>query len=116
MKINVRFGKTTKETYYNRMVLDVIKDYAAKNNDITLDELIKAFPFEPFGQFKTIKIYDENNKEDRGRIRYFIKENELIILKDGTKLAVCSQWDKKVVEEFIEYVNKQYKYDIEILK
>lgn len=105
-------GKCYKKS---RLVLAVINKYVKDNPNISAEELEQAFPSSEFklSTFKCV-IKDENipAKHRKPVKRYFIDEDE-IELKDGTMMAVCTQWGKENIGLFIEYVEK-YGYVIKL--
>ena len=99
----------------NRLVLAVVKYFVQLQPNITAEELKNAFPSYKFklrSTFNCVEYLDaipEWQKE--GVKRYFIKNDEVITLKDGTKMAVCTQWGPNI-KYFIAYV-KKYGFEIE---
>lgn len=80
-----------------RFVLELIKYYVTQNANITFEELEKQFPpdlhTKALGVIKTLSNVKERiiHQPDLKK-RYFLKENEIITLSDGTKVVVNSQW------------------------
>jgi hypothetical protein len=86
-----------------RLVLDVIKQYIATNQDTTYAELEKIFPKNCQGSrgvFSTTEIANEKYSTS-GRKRHFLEPQELIKLSDCT-IAVSSQWGIKNIGKFIK--------------
>ena len=103
-------GKDYKKS---KLVLAVIKKYVSDHPDINAEELDAAFPRFEFklGSFSCVKKFDEIPPNYLHPVkRYFIDEDQLIVLADGTKMAVCTQWGANIAY-FIEFV-KRYGYQI----
>lgn len=84
----------------NRMVLTVVHKYKNEHPGITFDELLSIFPDKLQGSFGVIKR--ENERRGNGPIRrYFDNDGEIIVLDDGTKVYVSSEWGKGNIDVFI---------------
>lgn len=95
-----------------RLALEVIRQYA-KDCNPTLAELQVAFPediIKPFGYgtFRTVNEAKKVNDASYGRIRFFLKEDEIVKLKDK-KIAVTNQWTQEILDRFLSLV-RRYKY------
>lgn len=103
----------------SRLVLAVVKQYVKDHKGITAIELAKAFPnkFGLVGRYECTKKLDslknDNNKLKDPEKRYFCKDDEVIRLDNGEVVVVCTQWDKKMIDLFIEFVKDNYGYEIE---
>lgn len=91
-----------------RLVLAVVKKLIQDNPGITYQELEQKFPKRLQGSLGVIIKLDKikDNK------RFFISTDDVITLSDGIKIAVCSQWDKNNIREFINKV-KELGYHVE---
>lgn len=80
-----------------RFVLELIKYYVRNNPNVSLEELERQFPAElhtkSLGVIRTLSSVKERiiSRPDLQK-RYFLKENEIITLSDGTKVVVNNQW------------------------
>lgn len=80
-----------------RFVLELIKHYVENNPNVIFEELERLFPAElhtkSLGVVRTLSSVNERitSQPDLQR-RYFLKENEIITLSDGTKVVVNNQW------------------------
>ena len=86
-----------------RLVLEVVKDHAESNPDISFDDLAKVFPPElrsVYGVFAKV-----NEIEEKHRVRYFMKDKDTIALLDS-KVAVCNQWGISNIDPFLETCKK----------
>lgn len=101
-----KFGK-------NRLVLAVIKSYVATNPKTTQQELSLKFPNSLQGKETFTTEEAAKDKKDR---RNFIKPEELIMLGDGTSIAVSTQWGSGNVEGFLKYCREVLKLDIQIVQ
>lgn len=80
-----------------RFVLELIKDYVENNPNVKFEELERQFPAElhtkSLGVIRTLSSVNERIiAQPDLRKRYFLKENEVITLSDGTKVVVNNQW------------------------
>ena len=119
-KYNTRIERYLFEgNYYkkSRLVLAVINKYVYDHPNITAEELDEAFPSRKFklSTFSCVKKFENipaNHKDPEKVKRYFIDEDTLITLNDGTKMAVCTQWGTNIIL-FIEHV-KKFGYEISL--
>ncbi len=86
----------------NRLVLAVIKDYTAKHK-CSFDELRKAFDKSLQGSRNVVEKLSNVQKMSDGAKRYFLKDADIIELKDSTKVVVCTQWGIFNIKKFIFY-------------
>jgi len=86
-----------------RLVLAVIKEHVQNNPDITFSKLEADFPHSlqganTFSDYdKAMEIINHTNKK-----RHFIEPDELITLKDDSKIAVSREWGAGNIGRFIE--------------
>jgi hypothetical protein len=84
----------------NRLVEAVIAKYIQDHQDCTLDVLQKVFQKKLQGSKNC--VIDANEAKTPINIGYyFIKDEELITLENGDKIAISSWWDKDNVLKFI---------------
>ena len=85
-----------------KLVLAVVREYVKLHTDVTCGELLVAFPkdlqMRGLGVFAKKEVAQEIY-DRTGYKRYYINE-DLIKLKDCT-IAVCSQWGKTNIGNFI---------------
>ncbi len=96
-----------------RLVLAVIKEYVENKPDITLEQLKEVFPNTLFSSKpgKIQLIMQESLIEEKDKIRYFNKPNEVIKLSDTTAL-VTTQWGVPNFTKFLDYCRTRLKLDI----
>lgn len=80
-----------------RFVLELIKHYVENNPNVIFEELERQFPAElhtkSLGVVRTLSsVNDRIISQPDLRRRYFLKDNEIITLSDGTKVVVNNQW------------------------
>lgn len=73
----------------NRFVLAVVDKYVQDNNP-TLDELRKVFDKSLQGSLSVVETVENASKIKDANKRYFMKNP--IILCDGQKVVICTQW------------------------
>ena len=95
----------------NRLVLEVVKHYVANHPNISYAELEAAFPKRyqgAKGVFTTVETAQAGRD-----IRHFIKPEEIIQLSD-CQIAVCTQWGKGNIENFIKLAKEKHHYVITV--
>lgn len=83
----------------SKLVLEIVKHYAAQNGPLTLAELKETFPdslLKPFGVVASLE--EANPSNFSGHKRYYV--DEPIMLSDGPA-AVCTQWRAGSIKNFI---------------
>lgn len=86
------------------LVLEVVHDWASKN-EANFEALLEHFPDDLQGSLGVVK-----KMTDRGdlSLKEFMKRfnlNEMILLADSEKVAVCKEWGKDNIVKFIEHSN-----------
>jgi len=108
---NGRYAINGKGRYpKNRMVLEVIRKYVSTHSDVTFSELRKVFPNSAHGTKRAetfwgcFNLEDDARKlfNDTGHARHFLKDDELITLSDGSRIAVSTQWGISNIQCFID--------------
>lgn len=86
-----------------KLVLAVIKKYYDEKRNLSIDDLMKAFPSHLQGSMGVFSTYEDARKifTETGYKRHFIESDELINTADG-RYAVCSQWGKGNIDTFID--------------
>lgn len=95
----------------NRLVLAVMKKYCEDHPQITFEELKKVFPDETQGSFGVFQTVEFAKKYDPPR--YFEDSKDVITLKEGKRMVVCSNWAFDTIGDFID-VAKQNGYKIKV--
>ena len=96
-----------------RFVLELIKYYVENNPNVNFEELESMFPAElhtkSLGVIRTLSSVNERiiSRPDL-RKRYFLKENEMITLSDGTKVVVNNQWGGTLFPKFLKKAKSLY--------
>ncbi len=93
----------------NRLVLAVIKKYVS-DNDPTFLELQNTFDKSLQGTLNVVDTLENVSKIKDASKRYFTKN--VILLKDGTRAVVCTQWGIFNIPKF-EQQAKSLGYDIQ---
>ena len=97
-----------------KFVLSVVRQYIKDNPNITLEDLEQRFPSEiaskARGVVRTwaqVKTWAATNGPDIYS-RYCTKDNERIILHDGTEIVVNSQWRSRNFPRFLAIAKSLY--------
>ena len=96
-----------------RCVLKVVQEYVKDHPGLTFEELQRVFPdsyagggYYVVGKYETIqRKYDSISEFAR---RYFIEEDDVIVLADGTRVVVTSQWGATRFETFLGLAKRYY--------
>jgi len=91
-----------------KLCLAIVKYYVEKHPDITLNELKDKFNVMKSDQIvasleEAMKTTDSAGKAGGS---YYIKKDDQIKLKDGTKVVVWNYWSERYYSPFMECVNK----------
>lgn len=87
-----KFVFKNKEYSKNRLIQAMVIDYLKRHKKITLEQFNSRFGKDVQGKYFLILDIKTAKKLSASYNRYFI--NEPIVLHDGSKVVVCSQWDK----------------------
>lgn len=89
-----------------RLVLAVVRQYISDNPEVTVEQLKRIFPKDLQGNKGVLDDLEYINENyDDALTRFFAKEDEVIELKNKSKIAVCSQWGSNNIGKFIEHAN-----------
>lgn len=96
-----------------RFVLELIKYYVENNPNVNFEELERQFPTElhtkSLGVVRTLSSVNKRIMSQPDlRKRYFLKENEIITLYDGTTVVVNNQWGT-LFPKFLKKANQLYR-------
>lgn len=90
----------------NRLALGVLRAYVIMNPEVTLDEISATFPhsINPDSGVKenfidVLKVHEKQGENWNG---YFVKDQEVIALHNGTKMAVVSMWTKPSLDRLLK--------------
>ncbi len=104
----------------SRTALGIANAYLVINPDVTLEELNKAFPGDLNSANRCDTIFVDVNDAGKfvtteGKSTYemffFEKEDELLTLKNGQKVAMQQLWQKEDFDKLVEWV-KQYNIEV----
>ncbi|MBO7478701.1 MAG: OmpA family protein [Salinivirgaceae bacterium] len=104
----------------SRTALGIANAYLILNPDVTLDELNAAFPGSLNSTNRCDTIFIDVNDAGKftnseGKSNYemffFEKEDEVLTLKDGQKVAMQQLWQKEDFDKLVEWV-KQYGIEV----
>lgn len=84
-----------------RLVLNVVTDYCRKYANIGIADLQEKFPKTLQPTLNVVVLLSELDNNPDLKKRYFTKENEVIALNNGEKVAVCNQWGIGNIDNFI---------------
>ncbi|MBO7477490.1 MAG: OmpA family protein [Salinivirgaceae bacterium] len=104
----------------SRTALGIANAYLVINPDVTLEELNKAFPGDLNSANRCDTIFVDVNDAPKfvtfeGKSTYemffFEKEDEVLTLKNGQKVAMQQLWQKEDFDKLVEWV-KQYNIEV----
>lgn len=87
-----------------RLVLAVIKDYAATHKDTTLPELRETFPDFLLAEGGLHLVEDKAKITPNLEGRYFLKPDELILVL-GATIVVCRRWHRFNIYNFLPHAS-----------
>lgn len=102
-------------TGQSRTVLGIANAYLVMHPDATLEELNQAFPgdLNSSSRSETIFVDATDAKKFKSgtgnstfEMFFFEKEDELLTLKDGTKVAVFEMWQKPDFDKIVEWAKR----------
>ena len=98
-----KFKFKGQELTKGRLVLEVVRQYVADNPDVTFEQLEVVFPKQLQGSLGVFMTKDDavDRAEKTGHKRHFIKDSEIIRLKDS-EIAICTQWGTNNIPRAIE--------------
>ena len=93
------------EVYSKRqLVLECVKYYIKKKRIKKYSALIEVFPDYIQGSLGIIKDVTAAERYSNANKRFFFADQDIVHLDDG-KYVVCSQWDVKNIQRFLELAN-----------
>jgi hypothetical protein len=95
----------------SRLVQSVVRDYVLNNPNVTYIELEQIFPKNLQGSMGVFT--DINTANSYKGKRFFTNPSELILLGDGSVIAVCNQWGDNT-ERFVKHVNQRWPSSIDV--
>lgn len=98
----------------NRTSLGIMHAYLVMYPQATVEYLRKAFPkadINPDSGVSEIFIHDSEPDYKAKGEWYFEKEDEVLVLEDGSKVAVCMMWTKASFDRLVKHAKL---YDIEV--
>ncbi len=84
----------------NRLVLAIVKKFVEDNNP-TRDQLFSVFDKSLQGSLGVVEVYENAIKISDASKRFFLKEDDVIKLKDA-RVVVCTQWGIFNIVKFIK--------------
>ncbi len=101
----------------NRTALGIVNAYLVMYPHATLDDLRKAFPdsLNPDSGVKInfVNLNEVSSSQPQAWDGFFSKDDEVLHLQDGTKVAVVKMWTKPSFERLVSHASQ---YGIEIAK
>ncbi len=98
----------------NHTSLGIMHAYLVMYPQATVEDLRKAFPkadINPDSGMSEIFVHDSEPDYKAKGEWYFEKEDEVLVLEDGSKVAVCMMWTKASFDRLVKHAKL---YDIEV--
>ena len=95
-----------------RLVLEVVRKYCKDNPETNFTQLSQIFPKKLQGPTNGVLNIFGELKDYQKEGKFYIKNGEIIQLKNGEQIAVCSQWGKDNLDNFIEHITQTLGYEI----
>ena len=91
--------------------MEVVRKHCKDYPEADFAKLSQSFPKKLQGSNGVLNIFSEL-KDYQKEGRFYIKDEEIIQLKNGEQISVCSQWRKDSIDNFIEHVKQTLGYEI----
>ena len=95
-----------------RLVLEVVRKYCKDNPETDFAKLSQIFPKKLQGPTNGVLNIFGELKDYQKEGKFYIKNGEIIQLKNGEQIVVCSQWGKDNLDNFIEHITQTLGYEI----
>ena len=98
----------------NRTALGIMHAYLVMYPQATVEDLRKAFPradINPDSGVDEIFQHESEPHYKEWAEWYFEKDDEVLVLQDGSKVAVCTMWTKASFDRVVKHAKL---YDIEV--
>lgn len=98
----------------NRTALGIMHAYLVMYPQATVEDLRKAFPradINPDSGVDEIFLHESEPHYKEWAEWYFEKDDEVLVLQDGSKVAVCTMWTKASFDRVVKHAKL---YDIEV--
>lgn len=98
----------------NRTALGIMHAYLVMYPQATVEDLRKAFPradINPDSGVDEIFQHESESHYKEWAEWYFEKDDEVLVLQDGSKVAVCTMWTKASFDRLVKHAKL---YDIEV--
>jgi len=86
-----------------KLVLALVKSYVKSYPEKGVNEIQEAFPKKLHGKFNVVEEVKTAASKSEKQRRFFLDANQVIVLSNDTKLAVCSQWGSNNVNSIIDH-------------
>ncbi len=113
--------------YKVNAVIEIIRQYISENSSISYPELKSKFP-NNLGSSSTgvlkdeddLKKWEADGRRETRNVRFKTKDDEILTLKDGTKVYISSQWGDSggegTFKHLCDYVENEFDFRIENLR
>jgi Outer membrane protein and related peptidoglycan-associated (lipo)proteins len=98
----------------NRTSLGIMHAYLVMYPQATVEDLRKAFPkadINPDSGMSEIFVHESDPDYKASSGWFFEKDDEVLVLQDGSKVAVCMMWTKASFDRLVKHAKL---YDIEV--
>lgn len=96
-----------------RIAFECVKKYITDNNVSTYAEVIKVFPDYIQGSLGVVKPIETAERYSNAHRRFYFGDDDVLVL-EGKRYAVCSQWEKKNIDRILK-VASQLGYQIQAI-
>ena len=84
-----------------RIAYECVRKYVTDHNILTYNDLIKVFPDYLQGSLGVIKPIEDAERYSNAHRRFYFGDDDILVL-DGHKYVVCSQWEKKNIDNILK--------------
>lgn len=86
-----------------RAALKMVTDFCKNNPNANFQDLKANFPDRLHRKYGVVALEKDALEKCKIQKRYFIKEEEIIKLKDGSRVCVCSDFGKSNIPNFLRH-------------
>ena len=98
-----------------RLALAIVKRYCLEKKP-TLNELKEIFPDKIVKPYGIIRTLDESKEVSKDRKRFFINDEDVITLNDGSKICISNQFTTHRIALVIEIAQRELPVKVSISK
>ena len=96
-----------------RIAYECVKKYISDNSVSTYADVIRVFPDYIQGSLGVVKPIEVAERYSNAHRRFYFSDDDILLL-DGKRYVVCSQWEKKNIDRILK-IASQLGYQIQAI-